>query len=173
VSKLANVLFSQELARRAAGRGVTTYVLHPGVVASDIWRRVPWPVRPLIKARMLTVEQGAATSLYCATSAEVAADSGLFYDSCARREPSAVATPVGMNAPSCSGARSTNETPPGYSASTSAATCSASRVLPTPPAPVSVNRRVVGNRRPRSASSKGCARLGAWRRISGSVVSGS
>ncbi|HMG65550.1 MAG TPA: SDR family NAD(P)-dependent oxidoreductase, partial [Streptosporangiaceae bacterium] len=46
VSKLGNVLFSQELARRLAGTGVTSYALHPGVVASDIWRRVPWPARP-------------------------------------------------------------------------------------------------------------------------------
>jgi retinol dehydrogenase-12 len=92
VSKLCNVLFSAELARRTAGTGVTTYALHPGVVASDIWRRVPWPVRPLIQRRMLTVEQGAETSLYCATSTEVAADSGFFYDKCAQREPSPVAT---------------------------------------------------------------------------------
>jgi retinol dehydrogenase-12 len=92
-SKLCNVLFSQELARRTAGTGVTTYALHPGVVASDIWRRVPWPVRPLVTRRMLSVEQGAATSVYCATSPEVAEQSGLFYDKCALREPSAVATP--------------------------------------------------------------------------------
>jgi hypothetical protein len=63
------------------------------VVASDIWRRVPWPVRPLITRRMLSVTDGAATSLYCATSPEVARDSGLFYDQCAQRAPSAVATP--------------------------------------------------------------------------------
>jgi retinol dehydrogenase-12 len=93
VSKLCNVLFSQELARRTAGTGVTTYALHPGVVASDIWRRVPWPVRPLVTRRMLTVDQGAQTSLYCATSAAVAADSGLFYDKCAVRAASPVATP--------------------------------------------------------------------------------
>jgi len=93
VSKLCNVLFSQELARRTAGTGVTTYALHPGVVASDIWRRVPWPVRPLITRRMLSVDQGAATSLYCATSPEVAEASGLFYDKCAPREASRVATP--------------------------------------------------------------------------------
>ncbi|HEY2264827.1 MAG TPA: SDR family oxidoreductase [Streptosporangiaceae bacterium] len=94
VSKLCNVLFSAELGRRTAGTGVTTYALHPGVVASDIWRRVPWPVRPLILRRMLTVSQGAETSLYCATSAEVAADSGLFYDKCAEREPSPLVTPA-------------------------------------------------------------------------------
>ena len=58
VSKLCNVLFSQELARRTAGTGVRSYALHPGVVASDIWRRVPWPVRPLITRRMLSVERG-------------------------------------------------------------------------------------------------------------------
>jgi retinol dehydrogenase 12 len=93
VSKLCNVLFSAELARRVAGTGVTTYALHPGVVASDIWRRVPWPVRPLITRRMLSVDEGALTSLYCATSPDVADDSGLFYDKCAQRAPSAVATP--------------------------------------------------------------------------------
>ena len=93
VSKLCNVLFSQELARRTAGTGVTTYALHPGVVASDIWRRVPWPVRPLVTRRMLSVDQGAQTSLYCATSPSVAGDSGRFYDKCALREASEVATP--------------------------------------------------------------------------------
>ena len=93
VSKLCNVLFSQELARRTAGTGVTTYALHPGVVASDIWRRVPWPVRPLMTRRMLSVDEGAATSLFCATSPEVAEASGRFYDKCAERAPSPVATP--------------------------------------------------------------------------------
>ena len=93
VSKLCNVLFSQELARRTAGTGVRAYALHPGVVASDIWRRVPWPVRPLITRRMLSVDEGAATSLYCATSPEVAEASGRFYDKCAERAPSPVATP--------------------------------------------------------------------------------
>ncbi len=93
VSKLCNVLFTQELARRLAGTGATAYALHPGVVASDIWRRVPWPVRPLLTRRMLSIEQGAQTSLYCATSAEVAAESGEYYDQCKVREPSPVATP--------------------------------------------------------------------------------
>jgi retinol dehydrogenase 12 len=93
VSKLCNVLFSAELARRAGGRGITTYALHPGVVASDIWRRVPWPIRPLIKLRMISPEEGARTSLYCATSGSVAAASGRFYDNSRERDPSQVATP--------------------------------------------------------------------------------
>jgi len=91
VSKLCNVLFTQELARRQAG--VSACALHPGVVASDIWRRVPRLVRPLIKARMLTTEQGAVTSLYCSTSPAVAADGGRYYDRCAVQEPNPVATP--------------------------------------------------------------------------------
>lgn len=83
-SKLANVLFSAELARRLAGTGVTTYSLHPGVVASDIWRGLPWPARQLIRLRpsMISVEEGAKTTLHCATSPEVASESGLYYDSC-------------------------------------------------------------------------------------------
>lgn len=93
VSKLCNVLFTQELARRLAGTGVTAYALHPGVVASDIWRRIPWPVRPLVTRRMLTIDQGARTSLYCATAPELAQVSGKYYDDSAEREPSPVATP--------------------------------------------------------------------------------
>jgi retinol dehydrogenase-12 len=93
VSKLCNVLFSQELSRRVEGRGITTYALHPGLVASDIWRRVPWPIRPLMKLRMISPEEGARTSLYCATSDSLAAASGRFYDNSREREPSQVATP--------------------------------------------------------------------------------
>jgi retinol dehydrogenase-12 len=92
VSKLCNVLFTQELARRTAGTGVTTYALHPGVVASEMFRRVPWPVRPIIMSRMLSVTEGARTSLYCATSPDVASDSGKFYEKCAEKAPSSVAT---------------------------------------------------------------------------------
>jgi retinol dehydrogenase-12 len=93
VSKLCNVLFTQELGRRLDGTVTTSYALHPGVVASDIWRRVPRLARPFITRRMLTTEQGAVTSVYCATSPAVAGESGLFYDKCAVRPPSAAATP--------------------------------------------------------------------------------
>jgi NAD(P)-dependent dehydrogenase (short-subunit alcohol dehydrogenase family) len=93
VSKLANVLHAQELARRLDGSGVTTYALHPGVIASDIWRRVPWPIRPLIKLRMKTPEDGAKTSLRCATAPELAAETGRYYDDERLTEPSPVATP--------------------------------------------------------------------------------
>jgi NAD(P)-dependent dehydrogenase (short-subunit alcohol dehydrogenase family) len=92
VSKLANVLHAQELSRRLEGTGVTTYALHPGTVASDVWRRVPWPVRPLMTRRMDSPERGARTSLYCATSPEVAGDTGRYYDDCRPKEPGAAAT---------------------------------------------------------------------------------
>ncbi len=91
VSKLANVLFTAELARRLAGSGVNTYALHPGVVASDIWRSVPWPLRGLLKLAMISTEEGARTSLYCATSPEAAGDSGKYYDRCKPKAPSAAA----------------------------------------------------------------------------------
>src|ERR1022692_1093089 len=93
VSKLSNVLYAQELARRLDPAVVTSSALHPGVVASEIWRLVPWPIRPIVTRRMLTVEQGARTSLYCATSPDLAGVSGRYYDSCRETEPSKVATP--------------------------------------------------------------------------------
>jgi NAD(P)-dependent dehydrogenase (short-subunit alcohol dehydrogenase family) len=91
VSKLANVLFSAELGRRLRGTGVTTYSLHPGVVASGIWRNVPWPVRPLLKLFMKSNDEGARTTLWCATSPDLASETGLYYDECTPRKPSAVA----------------------------------------------------------------------------------
>jgi len=78
-SKLANVLFSAELGRRLQGSGVVTSALHPGVIASDIWRHVPWPLSSLISLRGDSVEQGARTTLYCATAPELAGSTGLYY----------------------------------------------------------------------------------------------
>jgi len=79
VTKLMNILHAKELARRLAGSRVTTYSLHPGAVASNIWRSVPWPVQPLIKLFMLSNEAGAKTPLYCATAPELATISGRYY----------------------------------------------------------------------------------------------
>lgn len=91
VSKLANVLFSAELARKLEGTGVTTYSLHPGGVASDIWRHVFWPARSIIKLFLITNEEGARTTLHCATSAEAGEQTGLYYDDCATKKPSRLA----------------------------------------------------------------------------------
>ena len=94
VSKLANILFTCELARRLGPFGVHSYALHPGVVASDIWRNVPWGVRSLMKLFMITNEQGAQTSLYCATSPEVAEHNGRYYDKCREKEPNPLSRDV-------------------------------------------------------------------------------
>jgi len=80
VSKLANVLFTKELARKLEGSGVTTYAVHPGVVATDAWRKVPGPVRWIMKKFMVTPEQGAHSSLRTATDPALAAETGHYYD---------------------------------------------------------------------------------------------
>jgi dehydrogenase/reductase SDR family protein 13 len=79
VTKLMNVLHAKELARRLAGTSVTTYALHPGVVASNIWRALPGPLQWLSKLFMISNEEGARTPLYCATAAEIAHVSGRYY----------------------------------------------------------------------------------------------
>jgi NAD(P)-dependent dehydrogenase (short-subunit alcohol dehydrogenase family) len=98
VSKLANILFSAELGRRLQGSGVTTYSLHPGVVASEVWRSAPKLLGALIKPFMLAPEEGAATSLYCATNAGVSEQTGLYYDKCQIKEPSKMARDLSMAA---------------------------------------------------------------------------
>ena len=91
VSKLANVLFTRELARRIEGTGVTAYALHPGVAATDLWRELPWGLRHLAKLFMISPEQGARTTLHCATSPETATESGLYWDDGKVRHPSRIA----------------------------------------------------------------------------------
>lgn len=98
VSKLANVLFSAELGRRLQGTGVTTYSLHPGVVATEVWRALPWPLDALIKLFLISAEKGAATSLHCASAASVAAETGLYYDNCRPRTPSRLARDTALAA---------------------------------------------------------------------------
>lgn len=89
-SKLANVLFSAELARRYQGR-LNSYSLHPGVVATDVWRSVPGPLAWLAKKFMIDVTDGAQTTLHCAGSDEVRTETGLYYDNCRPKTPSKIA----------------------------------------------------------------------------------
>ena len=74
------MLFTRELARRWAGSGVTAYALHPGVVATDIWRRLPQPFRWLVTRFMVSPADGARTTLFCATDPTLAGVSGRYYD---------------------------------------------------------------------------------------------
>ena len=77
VSKLANVLFSSELARRLEGSGVTSYAVNPGRIATNIWQRVPWPIRPLFKMTMWSSERGAYSTTRAATDLD---GSGGYFD---------------------------------------------------------------------------------------------
>lgn len=88
VSKLANVLFSDELGRRLEGSGVFTYAVHPGTVATDIWRRLPSPIRWLITRRMLTSEEGALPVLHYAASPDAAGLTRVYCHRTEIREPS-------------------------------------------------------------------------------------
>lgn len=87
MSKGMNILYARLLGEHLEGTGVTVYSLHPGVVASTIWRPVPQPIRWLMTRGMITNEEGARTQLWCATAPELAAESGHYYDACQRAEP--------------------------------------------------------------------------------------
>ena len=90
VSKLANLLFSAELAKRVQGTSVSTYSLHPGVVDTEIWRALPDWARPLLRLRgFLTPEQGAQTTLHCALHAPQQ-ESGLYYADSQPKQPAAL-----------------------------------------------------------------------------------
>ncbi|HVM09781.1 MAG TPA: SDR family oxidoreductase [Acidimicrobiales bacterium] len=93
VSKLCNVLFAEELARRVPADELVSVSLHPGVIASDIWRRVPGPARWLMKRFMKSTDEGAETSVFCATAPEVDTTTGAFYDNCRVKAASPVVTP--------------------------------------------------------------------------------
>jgi retinol dehydrogenase-12 len=93
-SKLANILFTRELARRLDGTGVTANCAHPGVVRTGFGRES----RPLLRlgitiARpfMLSPERGADTIVYLASSPDVAGQTGGYYVKRQRREPSVAA----------------------------------------------------------------------------------
>ena len=82
-SKLANLLFTYELARRLAGSGVTVNAVHPGGVATDIWRTNFPVLGPAIKWVMslfaLTPEEGADTLIYLASSPDVEGVTGKYF----------------------------------------------------------------------------------------------
>lgn len=86
-SKLANVLFTRELARRLRGTGVTTNSLNPGVVNTGIFRNAwliarvfLWPVLCMTR----TPKAGAQTTITLALDPELANVSGGYFDDCRR-----------------------------------------------------------------------------------------
>jgi NAD(P)-dependent dehydrogenase (short-subunit alcohol dehydrogenase family) len=95
-SKLANILFTTELARRLRGTGVTANAVHPGTVATGFARDgdasgvLAFGVK-VIKPFVLTPEKGARTSVYVATSPDVADVSGEYFAKCRPAKTSASA----------------------------------------------------------------------------------
>ena len=95
-SKLANVLFTAELAERLKDSNVTVNCLHPGFVKTDIgnkdtqwYSKLFWSLAS--KLAGLSVEDGAKTSIYLASSDEVKNVSGKYFDKCKQKEASTLA----------------------------------------------------------------------------------
>jgi NAD(P)-dependent dehydrogenase (short-subunit alcohol dehydrogenase family) len=82
-SKLANIMFTYALARRLAGSGVTANALHPGVVATRIYRSqnrlFNFAAMRVMPVFALSPEKGARTTIYLASSPEVASVSGQYF----------------------------------------------------------------------------------------------
>ncbi|KAI4826028.1 hypothetical protein KUCAC02_021685 [Chaenocephalus aceratus] len=99
-SKLANVLFTKELANNLKGTGVTSYSLHPGVIRTELGRHM-WPEMPLWKKVLFTPfmflikspTEGAQTTIYCAVEESLQNESGLYYSDCAPK----TAAPQGLD----------------------------------------------------------------------------
>lgn len=98
-SKLANILFTRELAKKLNGTNVTVYSLHPGVVDTELSRHLDqvvfpgskWFYQNVGKIFMKSPEQGAQTTLYCALDEKLANESGEYYDDCQKVTPSQLA----------------------------------------------------------------------------------
>jgi retinol dehydrogenase 12 len=101
LSKLANILFTAELARRLAGTGVTANSLHPGFVRTRLGRDVTGVVGTGVRLVLRFLPgpaTGAQTSVYLASAAEVAGVTGGYFVKCAPAEPSGLARDAGAAA---------------------------------------------------------------------------
>ena len=93
-SKLCNLLFTRELARRIAGSGVTVNSLHPGGVATGLgWNNGWWAVliAKVLKPFLRTADQGADTAIYLTTAPEVATVNGRYFYNRREHRPSRAA----------------------------------------------------------------------------------
>ena len=78
-SKLANILFTNILSQKLEKTKISTYSLHPGLVETEIWRSLPFFLKPLLKLKgMLTAEEGAKTTLHCILNA-TSMDNGKYF----------------------------------------------------------------------------------------------
>ena len=94
-SKLANILFTRELARRVQGTGINCYSLHPGAVMTELSRYFEQKIGPL-RYILLPIApyflknptDGAQTSIFCAVDESVANETGKYYSDCKEKTPS-------------------------------------------------------------------------------------
>ena len=100
-SKLLNVLFTYELARRLEGANITANCLHPGVIASGFARTdggLTAALARLVSPLLLTPAEGAKTSIYLASSPEVEGVTGQYFSSCRAVRSSSASYDVGAQA---------------------------------------------------------------------------
>ena len=93
-SKLANILFTRELARRLVGTGVTANCLHPGFVATGLGQRDGAIFGAMVRLSMLFAanpERGARTIVYLAAASDVASMTGRYFIDCHEAVPSRTA----------------------------------------------------------------------------------
>jgi len=92
-SKFENALFAKELARKLEGTKVTVNFLHPGGIKTGLARDMSPVLREMIYFIFAfffkTVQQGAATSVYCALATELEQVTGTYFDDCRVKEASA------------------------------------------------------------------------------------
>jgi NAD(P)-dependent dehydrogenase (short-subunit alcohol dehydrogenase family) len=99
-SKLANLLFAKQLAKRLHGSGRVANALHQGVIATDLWRHMNPVVRAVGSAAgalgLKNVGQGASTTCYVATHPAVDGVSGEYFKDCNIATPSRLAQDEGL-----------------------------------------------------------------------------
>lgn len=95
-SKLANILFTMELARRLEGTGVTVNALHPGFASTGFGKNNPGFLMKIIRAVVPLIarspEKGAETSIYLASSPEAQSITGKYFVDCKAAQPAPQAT---------------------------------------------------------------------------------
>ncbi|CAG2167880.1 unnamed protein product [Oppiella nova] len=82
-SKLCNVLFSRELAKRLQDTNINAYSLHPGAINTDIKRYIS-SSEGVSRFLLMTPEMGSQTTLYCALDDQLDNESGFHYENCRR-----------------------------------------------------------------------------------------
>ncbi len=87
-SKLANLSFSNELARRLEGTGVTSNAVHPGAIATEITRDMPWIARKVVGFIFKNPEAGAKGPVMLATEPTLADATGRYWKETDEKTPS-------------------------------------------------------------------------------------